>query len=531
METRVSFYLVCMYVMGVILWALTLLISGMVKPLELAQALSSPFPWIVTAILIGSAISYFNYVTVPAIKKGQFKNTVQHFFFVELLLISLYAIFEPAAVLAFHDWSSNALTATGIFLGLAAVFAYAYPFFLQALQKVEQAHAGDVFGESIDAGVSLNLKFGLVLALLLVSNVAIVGATGMILPQMGVQNITPKLLGVMTLSVFFSLITIYFIMRSLTNTLAPLVDELRRADGNYADLSVRLPVVTTDETGRVSYLFNRLLQNLSEVFTRVRRSAENVAVTSGQLYENARQVSEASADAASSVAEIASTMEQVAGNSQQVAVAAQDSDVLANAGKEQMERVGGQVETMADASIQVKQAIEELNGIAVEITSIVDMITQIADQTNLLALNAAIEAARAGEHGRGFAVVAEEVRRLAEQSGGSAKEINTLVSRTQEKAKAALEAITIGGERMQEGLHVVGQAKVSFDEILNNVESVGEGIQQVAAAVQEVSAGVQNLAGISEKQNTSMNEVGAAGEGLKNLAADLRREVEKFKTC
>ena len=62
---------------------------------------------------------------------------------------------------------------------------------------------------------------------------------------------------------------------------------------------------------------------------------------------------------------------------------------------------------------------------------------------------------------------------MAEQSGGSAKEINTLVSRTQEKAKAALKAINIGGEMMQEGLHIVGQAKVSFDEILNDVESVG----------------------------------------------------------
>ena len=44
--------------------------------------------------------------------------------------------------------------------------------------------------------------------------------------------------------------------------------------------------------------------------------------------------------------------------------------------------------------------------------------------SNILALNASIEAARAGEAGRGFAVVANEMGKLAQVSGESAKEIS-----------------------------------------------------------------------------------------------------------
>ena len=101
---------------------------------------------------------------------------------------------------------------------------------------------------------------------------------------------------------------------------------------------------------------------------------------------------------------------------QGVAAAGEANSVMQNV------RVSGQ---------DAQAGIEELAQKSSEIGESSKTITGIANQTNLLALNAAIEAARAGEHGRGFAVVAEEVRKLAEESGGSATTIAELVQEIQ----------------------------------------------------------------------------------------------------
>lgn len=290
-----------------------------------------------------------------------------------------------------------------------------------------------------------------------------------------------------------------------------------------------IDIKQSDENGILINSLNKMQEHLIEVIQGIQNATDDMLLSTKNLAAHAQQTSAGSSETAATVNEIAATIEQVASNAQQVAELSERVSREASQGSRGVEQITYQIQNIASSNDNASKMVGELSGTLNQVNKIVEVITNIADQTNLLALNAAIEAARAGEQGRGFAVVAEEVRKLAEQSGGAAKEINGLISRVQVESEKVVQAMSEGNKQVQKGVVVTEQVGNNFRGIINSIGELVEQIQNVAAASQQVSDVIQNVTATAEEQTAAMDEVAAAIEQLNRMAANLNSMIERFK--
>lgn len=305
--------------------------------------------------------------------------------------------------------------------------------------------------------------------------------------------------------------------------------QLREAAGHMQDMSAKVADTSRDLTGNMEFC-NDLVVGVTE-------SIKMISEGSEQLVESARNNH-------LMLEEVGKGMEHIALSAQGVAEEATEAAAQANAGNEGIDRLVDQMSKIYETTVASSQTVNQLGERTEEIDKVTLLISEISSQINLLALNAAIEAARAGEYGKGFAVVAGEIRKLAEQSAASAKDIAEMAGHIRTGSDQSIEAMKRVMTEVETGSVLVTSAGDSFQQIVHLAEQVSTRVQEVSAVTQQISASTEqimdsvrqtleitevNLAGTKEIMACSEEQLTAMEETLES-SKQLETEAEKLKS-
>ncbi|BAL90463.1 putative methyl-accepting chemotaxis protein [Actinoplanes missouriensis 431] len=315
----------------------------------------------------------------------------------------------------------------------------------------------------------------------------------------------------------------------------------RRESSERANLAITaiiaLGALATACAAAVAWRLSRdLKREVGAAVGHIQSSSAQLEAAASQQVSGGRDQASAMSEITTTISELLITSRQIADSAQRVSKIAEETEAAARAGDATIDQTRASITAIRTQVDQIVQHMLSLGEKSQQIGSVVDLVSELAEQTNILAINATIEASGAGEWGRRFAVVAEEIRKLADRTAASAKEIRALIEDVRGAVNTTVMATEIGAKAVDSGARQFNEATNSFREIVKLVATTNDATREIelstkqqTTAVEQVNVAAGDTARVSRETESSAVQTKQTAAHLTALSGDLLELVGSGK--
>ena len=316
------------------------------------------------------------------------------------------------------------------------------------------------------------------------------------------------------------------------------------------DLSVRIEDENLKgDFKRLTDSLNHALNNLNVFLSDIRGNANTIDNSTNEMRSSGEEMSVSTGEIASAIAQmshgaqsqvqkvdessqlvenILRSSNEMASRSEAINSAAQKGVSDSEKGSKMVNNVTTSMDEIKGVSSSTNDSMQVLLQRSSEIERVLGVIADIASQTNLLALNAAIEAAQAGDAGRGFAVVAEEIRKLAEDSRNSAKEIENLITAVNNDTRKTAEMMEAMSQSVSKGVDASNEVALVFTDMAASSSQTLKYSEEILSASNEQSGKIKEVVNITESIVVIAEQTSAGTEEVSSSAAELSAGMTNY---
>jgi methyl-accepting chemotaxis protein len=279
----------------------------------------------------------------------------------------------------------------------------------------------------------------------------------------------------------------------------------------------------------VSWRLSRdLRREVGAAVGHIQSSSAQLEAAAAQQATGGRDQASAMSEITTTISELLITSRQIADNAHRVSKIAEETAEAAENGDATIDQTRQSISAIRTQVDQIVQHMLSLGEKSQQIGGVVDLVSELAEQTNILAINATIEASGAGEWGRRFAVVAEEIRKLADRTAGSAKEIRALIDDVRGAVNTTVMATEIGAKSVDAGARQFDDATNSFRKIAQLVATTNDATREIelstkqqSTAVEQVNVAASDTARVTRETEASAVQTKQTAAHLSTLSSNL----------